>query len=158
MKKILLLCFLCFSLVALLGVTAHAEELPASATTDATPAPDALPAEDSAQTSPLGNFLQSAGNTLFALAALVGSLLISLLYKTGAISSVRTGLSSLEALLGKSREATEECSSLVHTLEDRIAALELACGERDGACDTPATITEDAQKDPATQVAQPEEA
>jgi hypothetical protein len=157
MKKIFFLCFICFSLVALLGVTACAEELPSSDIAEVTLTQAPLPREDAAQASPLGNFLESAGNTLFALVALVGSLLISFLYKSGAISSVRTGLSSLEELLGKSREATEECSSLVQALEERIAALEAAREKSEGGRTEIAAPSDDTCGDPSPQKTQTEE-
>lgn len=52
-------------------------------------------------------FLTQNGNTLLGILTLVGTFLIAFLYKTGLLPLLRSGLSALGDLLGKSRDLTE---------------------------------------------------
>lgn len=130
MKKILFLCFSFLLMLSLLTVTGYAEEALPDGGTQSDPSAS-LPTEELSQASSPDTLLQSAGNTLLACLSLIGSLLVTFLYKSGAISSMRTGMSSLEELFSKSRAVTEECSKNVHVLEERIALLERALAQEE---------------------------
>ena len=52
-------------------------------------------------------FLSRNGSTLLGVLTLIASFLVAFLYKTGLLPLVRSGLSALGELLGKSRELTE---------------------------------------------------
>lgn len=145
MKKILLLCLVFLLMLSLFSVTGQAEETVLPENADSTLSDTATLSEEDTERSLLDDFLQNAGNTLLSLGALCGSLLITFLYKTGTLSKMRTGMSAMETLLGKSQQITEECSLLVHDLEARMAVLENALaqsGESEASEDEPPKATE----------------
>ena len=144
MKKILVLSLIFLLMLSLFSITGHAKELAMADAAGDVPSDAPTPSAEDVPASPFEDFLQSAGSTLLSLGALFGSLLITFLYKSGTLSSMRTGMSSLEALLGKSQAITEECSLLVHDLEARMAALESSLSQSEA--ESPLTAAKNEEK------------
>ena len=78
-------------------------------------------------TDTIASFITQNADTLLASLTLIGSLLVAFLYKTGLLPLLRSGLSALGELLGKSRELTEsftqEAGEQIHRIESHIAPM-----------------------------------
>lgn len=72
-------------------------------------------------TDTLAAFITDNGDTLLGVLTLVGSLLVAFFYKTGLMPVLRSGLSALGELLGKSRDLTE---SFTKDAGERFARIE----------------------------------
>ena len=108
MKKIFLLTVLFLFLVSLLLLPAAASE--AEAVADA----------PLGFTDTLAAFITDNGDTLLGVLTLIGSLLVAFFYKTGLMPVLRSGLSALAELLGKSRDMTESFTKDVGERFSRI--------------------------------------
>lgn len=110
MKKIILFMFLFLFLSSLLLLPAAANE--------AVP-----PSSEEALgfTETLSLFFTENADTLLGILTLLGSLLVAFFYKTGLMPLLRSGLSALGDLLGKSRELTE---SFTKEATERFARVE----------------------------------
>ena len=71
-------------------------------------------------TDTLADFITENADTLLGVLTLIGSFLIAFLYKTGLLPLVRSGLSALGDLLGKSQEMTERFTKETGEQIDRI--------------------------------------
>ena len=109
MKKIFLLTVLFLFLVSLLLLPAAASE--AEAVADA----------PLGFTDTLAAFITDNGDTLLGVLTLIGSLLVAFFYKTGLMPVLRSGLSALAELLGKSRDLTE---SFTKNADERFSHIE----------------------------------
>ena len=69
--------------------------------------PQAEASEALGFTDTLSAFFTENADTLLGVLTLVGSLIVAFLYKTGLLPMLRSGLSALGELMGKSRELTE---------------------------------------------------
>ena len=110
MKKIILFMFLFLFLSSLLL-------LPAAANEAVPPSPE----EALGFTETLSLFFTENADTLLGILTLLGSLLVAFFYKTGLMPLLRSGLSALGDLLGKSRELTE---SFTKEATERFARVE----------------------------------
>ena len=108
MKKIFLLTVLFLFLVSLLL-------LPTAASETETVADAPLGFTDT-----LAAFITDNGDTLLGVLTLIGSLLVAFFYKTGLMPVLRSGLSALAELLGKSRDLTESFTKDVGERFSRI--------------------------------------
>lgn len=109
MKKIFLLTVLFLFLVSLLL-------LPTAASETETVADAPLGFTDT-----LAAFITDNGDTLLGVLTLIGSLLVAFFYKTGLMPVLRSGLSALAELLGKSRDLTE---SFTKNADERFSHIE----------------------------------
>ena len=116
MKKIILFMFLFLFLSSLLLLPAAANE--------AVP-----PSSEEALgfTETLSLFFTENADTLLGILTLLGSLLVAFFYKTGLMPLLRSGLSALGDLLGKSRELTE---SFTKEATERFARVEENVGRK----------------------------
>ena len=71
-------------------------------------------------TDTLADFITENADTLLGVLTLIGSCLIAFLYKTGLLPLVRSGISALGDLLGKSQEMTERFTKETGEQIDRI--------------------------------------
>lgn len=156
MKKFFLGFFLVFILFTLLSFSVHAAE--AEVITEAA---EVLPDTSGASLPLVGSvsaFLEENSPTLLGILTLLGSLLVAFFYKLGLLPMLRSGLSALGDLLGKSASLTEgftksagetiariedatapiiamtkDTKEVLCALEERIAALsdELSASEAD---------------------------
>ena len=110
MKKIFLLTLLVLFLCSALLIPVAASETAETAVT-----------EGSGFTDTLAAFITENADTLLGVLTLVGSLLVAFFYKTGMMPVLRSGLSALAELLGKSRDLTER---FTHEASDRITHME----------------------------------
>ncbi|MBE6655974.1 MAG: hypothetical protein E7609_03755 [Ruminococcaceae bacterium] len=110
MKKIISLTLFLLLLLSLLVLPAAASETDASAVT-----------EGGGFTETLAAFITTNADTLLGILTLVGSLLVAFFYKTGLMPVLRSGLSALGELLGKSRDLTEHFTK---ETGDRLAHME----------------------------------
>lgn len=109
MKKIIPLILILLLLISLLVLPAHAEET--------------VRAESVPFTQALSDFFTQNASTLLSALTLFGSLLVAFFYKTGLLPLLRSGLSALGELLGKSRDLTE---SFTREASERFSHLEEA--------------------------------
>ncbi len=139
MKKIITLICVFLVLLSLLLLPAHAAEAAEAG------------APSGSFTETLSAFFSENASTLLSVLTLIGSLLVAFFYKTGLLPMLRSGLSALGELLGKSRDLTEsftkeasekfsrieeatrpvltslkEGEAALHSLEERLAGLEEA--------------------------------
>ena len=110
MKKTILFTFLLLFLTSLFI-------LPVAATEEVAASPD----EALGFTETLSLFFTENADTLLGVLTLIGSLLVAFFYKTGLMPLLRSGLSALGDLLGKSRELTE---SFTKEAGERFARME----------------------------------
>ena len=110
MKKTILFTFLLLFLTSLFI-------LPVAATEEVAASPD----EALGFTETLSLFFTENADTLLGVLTLIGSLLVAFFYKTGLKPLLRSGLSALGDLLGKSRELTE---SFTKEAGERFARME----------------------------------
>ena len=111
MKKIILFTFLALCLLSVLLVPISAAETGVVAEES----------DESGFTDTLAAFITDNGDTLLGVLTLVGSLLVAFFYKTGLMPVLRSGLSALGELLGKSRDLTE---SFTKDAGERFARIE----------------------------------
>lgn len=105
MKKILALSLLSLLLALLLLVPVLASE-------DAAVPEDGATMEESTPfTTLVADFFTENADTILGSLTLLGSLLVAFLYKKGLLPLVRSGLSALASLLGKTGEVTEKFTS-----------------------------------------------
>lgn len=109
MKKIIPLFLILLLLISLLVLPTHAEET--------------VSAESVPFTQALSDFFTQNASTLLSALTLFGSLLVAFFYKTGLLPLLRSGLSALGDLLGKSRDITE---SFTREASERFSHLEEA--------------------------------
>lgn len=105
MKKTVICFFLVFLLFTLLCFSVHAAEAGVAAEgAEVLPdtSGDGLPLVGS-----VADFLRENSHTLLGLLTFLGSLLVAFFYKTGLLPMLRSGLSALGDLLGKSATMTE---------------------------------------------------
>lgn len=110
MKKIILFMFLFLFLSSLLLLPAAANEAVSPSSEEAL-----------GFTETLSLFFTENADTLLGILTLLGSLLVAFFYKTGLMPLLRSGLSALGDLLGKSRELTE---SFTKEATERFARVE----------------------------------
>ena len=111
MKKIITLTLVFLILLSLLLLPAHAAE-------EVVGEPEA-----GTFTQTLSAFFSENADTLLGVLTLIGSLLVAFFYKTGLLPLLRSGLSALGELLGKSRELTE---SFTKEASERLSRMEEA--------------------------------
>ena len=111
MKKIITLTILCLLLFSLLAVFASAEVEGGVAEEEALGFTDTVT-----------SFITQNADTLLGLLTLGASFLVAFLYKTGLLPLLRSGLSALGDLLGKSRELTEQFTKETGEQVSRIEA------------------------------------
>lgn len=111
MKKIITLTLVFLILFSLLLLPAHAAE-------EVVGEPEA-----GTFTQTLSAFFSENADTLLGVLTLIGSLLVAFFYKTGLLPLLRSGLSALGELLGKSRELTE---SFTKEASERLSRMEEA--------------------------------
>ena len=109
MKKIITLTLVFLVLLSLLLLPAHAAE-------EVVGEPEA-----GTFTQTLSAFFSENADTLLGVLTLIGSLLVAFFYKTGLLPLLRSGLSALGELLGKSRELTE---SFTKEASERLSRME----------------------------------
>ena len=109
MKKIITLTVVFLLLLSLALLPAHAAEMGSAAP------------ETGAFTETLSAFFSENADTLLGVLTLLGSLLVAFFYKTGLLPLLRSGLSALGELLGKSRELTE---SFTKEASDKLSRIE----------------------------------
>lgn len=121
MKKTVICFFLVFLLFTLLSFSVHAAE--ASVVAEGA---EVLP-DTSGESLPLvgsvAAFLQENSSTLLGLLTFLGSLLVAFFYKMGLLPMLRSGLSALGELLGKSTRLTE---SFTKSAEETFSRIESA--------------------------------
>lgn len=127
MKKLFLLSLLSLLLMLVLLVPAFAAE-GASA-----PAGESAAEPSAPLTALVADFFTENADTILGALTLLGSLLVAFLYKKGLLPLVRSGLSALASLLGKTGEITEkftsEASTVLTDIKEQTAPVLAAVSE-----------------------------
>ncbi len=118
MKKIVACLFLVLLLFTLLSFSVHAAE-EALVTEGAETLPD-VSGEELPLVGSVAAFLRENSPTLLGLLAFLGSLLVAFFYKMGLLPMLRSGLSALGELLGKSASLTESFTKSAGETVSRI--------------------------------------
>ncbi len=160
MKKILFLSLVLVLLLTLFCLPSHAQAADASLSESVSEARGAEMADPPSETegttitAAIADFFKDNADTILGVLTLLGSLLVAFFYKLGLLPMLRSGLTALRDLLGKSRDMTEaftqsagetfsrieeqtapvlcaikESEGILHALEERLGALERALAE-----------------------------